>query len=69
MSLVNAFTHNRSLNTHCVVLMAQGHSVTLLLIKNPLSHKNENNRRLLEKAIIFCCTEKELIIIITFKQF
>ena len=68
MSLVNAFIHNRSSNTHCVVLMAQGHSVTLLPIENPLSYKNKNNRRLLEKAITFCCTEKELIII-TFEQF
>ena len=57
MSLVNAFTHNRSSNTHnrssnthCVVLMAQVHSVTLLPIENPLSH---DNRHLLEKAINF----------------
>ena len=53
MSLVNAFTHNRSSNTRCVVLMAQVHSVTLLPIENPLSHENNNNRRLLEKAITF----------------
>ena len=53
MSLVNAFTNNRSSNTHCVALMAQVHSVTLLPIENPLSHENKNNRRLLEKAITF----------------
>ena len=51
MSLVNAFTHQRSLNTCRVVLMAQVQSVTLLPIENPLSHENDNNRRLLEKAI------------------
>ena len=53
MSLVNAFTHNRAPNTRCVALMAQVHSVTLLPIENPLSHKNKNNRRLLEKTITF----------------
>ena len=53
MSSVNAFTHQRSFNTRCVVLMAQAHSVTLLPIKNPLSHENDNNRHLLEKAITF----------------
>ena len=53
MSLVNAFTHNRSSNTHCVVLMGQVHSVTLLHIKNPLFHENNNKRHLLEKAITF----------------
>ena len=53
MSLVNAFTYNRSLNTHCVALMAHVHSVTLLPIENPLSHESKNNRHLLEKAITF----------------
>ena len=54
MSLVNAFTHNRSSNTRCsMALMAQIHSVTLVPIENPLSHENKNNRRLLEKAITF----------------
>ena len=53
MSLVNAFTHNRSSNTHSIALMAQIHSVTLVAIENPLSHENKNNRRLLEKAITF----------------
>ena len=53
MSLVNAFTHNRSSNTRCVALMAQVHTVTLLPIDNPLSHENKNNRHLLEKAITF----------------
>ena len=53
MSLVNAFTHNRSSNTRCIVLMAHVHSVTLLSIENPLSHENKNNRHLLEKAITF----------------
>ena len=53
MSLVNAFTHKRSSNTHCAVLMAQVHSVTLLPFKNPLSHENNNNGPLLEKAITF----------------
>ena len=50
MLLANAFTHNRLSNTHCVVLMAQVHCVTLLPIKNPLSHENKN-RHLLEKTI------------------
>ena len=40
------------LNTCSVVLLAQVHSVTLLPIENPLSQEN-NNRRLLEKAITF----------------
>ena len=53
MSLVNAFTHNRSSNTRCIALMAQVHSVTLVPIENPLSHENKNNRHLLEKAITF----------------
>ena len=53
MSLVNAYTYNRLSNTHCVALMAQAHSVTLLPIENPLSHENKNNRHLLEKAITF----------------
>ena len=53
MSLVNAYTYNRSSNTRCVVLMAQVHSVTLLPIENPLSHENKNNGHLLEKAITF----------------
>ena len=53
MSLVNVFTHNRSLNTRCVALMAQVHSVTLLPIDNLLSHENKNNTHLLEKAITF----------------
>ena len=52
MSLVNAFTHNRSSNTRCVALMAHVHSVTLLPIENPLSHE-KNSRHLLEKAITF----------------
>ena len=52
MSSVNAFTHQRSLNTRCVVLMARVHLVTLP-IENPLSYENDNNRRLLEKAITF----------------
>ena len=51
MSLVNAFTHNRSVNTRCVTLMGQVHSITPLPIENPLSHENKNNRRLLEKAV------------------
>ena len=51
MSLVIAFTHNRSSNTH-VALMAQVHFVTLLPIENPLSHENKN-RCLLEQAITF----------------
>ena len=53
MSLVNAFFRMRLLNTRCAVLMAQVHSVTLLPIVNPLSHENNNNRCLLEKAITF----------------
>ena len=53
MTSVNAFTHQRSLNTCYVVLMAQAHSVTLLPIDNHLSHENDNNRHLLEKAITF----------------
>ena len=53
MSLVNAFTHNRSSNTCCVTLMAQVHSVTPLAIENPLPHENKINKRLLEKAITF----------------
>ena len=51
MSLVNAYTHNKSSNTHCLALMAQVHSVTP--IENPLSYENKNNRHLLEKAITF----------------
>ena len=53
MSLVNAFTHNRSSNTRCVALMAQIYSVTPLPIENPHFHENKNNRCLLEKAITF----------------
>ena len=41
MSLVNAFTHNRSSNTRCVALLAQVYSVTLLPIEKPLSHENK----------------------------
>ena len=47
------FAHKRLSNTHCVVLMAQVHSVALMPIENPLSHENNNNRHLLEKAITF----------------
>ena len=53
ISSVNAFTHQRSLNTCYVWSMAQVHSVTPLPIDNPLSHENDNNRHLLEKAITF----------------
>ena len=53
MSSVNAFTHQRLLNTCCVASMAQVQSVTPLPIENPLSHENDNNRHLLEKAITF----------------
>ena len=53
MSSVDVFPHQRLLNTHCVALMAQVHSVTPLPIKNHLSHENHNNRHLLEKGITF----------------
>ena len=53
MSSVNAFTHQRSLNTRCVASLAKVHSVTLLPIENHLSHENDKNRCLLEKTITF----------------
>ena len=49
----NAFTHQRSSKIHYVVSMAQVQSVTPLPIENPLFHENDNDRRLLEKAITF----------------
>ena len=53
MPSVNAFTHHRYSKIHYVASMAQIHSVTPLPIENPLSHENDNNRHLLEKAITF----------------
>ena len=53
MSSVNAFHHQKLSNTCCVVLIAQVNSVTFLPIENLLSYENDNNRRLLEKAITF----------------
>ena len=53
MSSLNAFTYQRSLNTCYVALMAQANSVIPLPIENPLSHENDNNRCLLEKATTF----------------
>ena len=50
---MHLLTIDHRINTRCVVLMAQVHSVTLLPIKNPLSHEKKNNRRLLEMAITF----------------
>ena len=53
MSSVNAFTDQRLSKIHYVASMAQAHSVILLPINNLLFHENDNNRRLLEKVILF----------------
>ena len=53
MSLVNAFTYNRLLNIRCVAIMVHVHSVIPLLIENPLSNENNNNRCFLENVITF----------------